>query len=274
MLGSLLPRAVAVSRCALVLCSLVLASPSGRAAAQSDAARDAARAEFQVGLQAAQEGDWERAHEFFERAYELAPLPGVLMNLAGAQRHTGRLMASAASYRRFLDEVTEGRDARHRGTVESALGEVEGAIPTLVIHVEALLEGDQVRLDGEPLSEFDVPVRVDPGSHHVTIYRDGRPLAEEEIEIEEGHSRDVHMSAPPRVPDPAQVAAASGSGSGSSADAASSGDDTPIIVGVVIGVVLALGIAGAIVGILFATQESPTGFQGNFGPGRVEVGLR
>ena len=274
MLGSLLPRGAAVSRCALVLCLVLLTLPSGRAAAQSDAARDAARAEFQVGLQAAQEGDWERAHEFFERAYELAPLPGVLMNLAGAQRHTGRLVSSVASYRRFLDEVTEGRDARHRPTVESALAEVEGAIPTLVIHVEGMLDGDQARLDGEPLSEFDVPVRVDPGSHHVTIYRDGRALAEEEIEIEEGHSRDVHVSAPPRVPDPAQVAAASGGGEGSSADIAAPGDDTPIIVGVVVGVVLALGIAGAIVGILFATQDSPSAFQGNFGPGSVEVSLR
>ena len=81
------------------------------------------------------------------------------------------------------------------------------------------------------------------------------------------------MSAPARVPDPSQVAAASGAES-TGAEDMPSGDDTPVIIGVVVGVIAALGIAGAIVGILFATQGPQSGFQGNFGPGSVTVELR
>jgi hypothetical protein len=250
---------------------LALASP---ARAQDDAQRAEARTEFEAGMTAARAGEWPTAHDHFARAFEIAPIPGVLMNLAGAQRQTGRLVASAASYRRWLAEVTSGRDARHRPTVEQALAEVEGAIPQLTIVATGLADGDHVQVDGATRVSIAEPIPLDPGAHYVAITRAGRTLVEEQVDLEEGERETIEIAAPV-VPGPRQVAEHEAEREREAAEAdartTTQGGDDPtgfIVLGVGLGLA---AVAAVVIGVVVATSSPPAAYQGNFGPGTVAI---
>lgn len=256
--------------------ALALATPV-TAEAQSDAERAEARREFEAGMAAARSGEWPTAHDHFARAFEIAPIPGVLMNLAGAQRQTGRLVASAASYRRWLEEVTDGRDARHRPTVERALAEVEAATPRLTIVASGLADGDQVQIDGATRVSVAEPILLDPGAHYVAIARDGRAVVEEQVELAEGASETLTITAPAAssVPPPRQVAEREAEREREAAETdarttSQGGDDSTgfIVLGVGLGVA---AVAAVVIGVLVATSGPPAAYQGNFGPGTVVI---
>lgn len=279
--------------------ALALAPPT--ASAQDEAVRAEARREFEAGLAAARSGDWSRAHDHFARAYEIMPVPGVLMNLAGAQRHTRRYVESAESYRRWLAEVgPDHRDARHRESVVRALAELEAATPRVTVTVTNLTEGDQLQIDGETVRSIRQPIALNPGPHRATVVRDGQVVAETEFELEEGVRVAIALGAPVRTvaPTPREVAvqeaarrsaeteqaehAEQATQTAAAAAASTAGETTGttpppqggddagwVALGVVLGLAAA---AGAGIGIYVATQGGgPTPFRGNFGMGTVLV---
>jgi len=248
--------------------------------AQPTAARDGARRAFEAGMGAARAGDWAGAHDRFTEAYGLAPLPGILMNLAGAQRQTGRFVEAAASYRRWLAEVTDdSRDARHRPTVEHELTEVLAATPRLAVTVSGGLPGDVVEADGVQVLPESGPVLVDPGSHRVTLVRGGAVVAEAAVEASVGATGAVALTAPPpatpvagpdeaaatllarrRAEEPALPPPTTGEGGGDAG--------VWIAVGTVGGII---AVAGVVVAVVLATSASPSPYQGSFGPGTVRL---
>lgn len=246
-------------------------------AAQTASDRDRARVEFDAGMAAARAGDWGTAHDRFTAAYALAPLPGILMNLAGAQRQTGRFVEAASSYRRWLEEVTPAsRDARHRPTVEQELAEVLASTPRLRIAVTGRLAGDVVQADGRVVAPDQGPIAVDPGHHRVTLVRDGAVVVETEVDVAAGSTAAVALAAPPpRVATPVEVAVATVPPpvvtppiEAPAPPPASDDTTTWIVVGSVGGAVV---VAGAILGAVLASSGSPAAFQGNFGPGTVRI---
>jgi len=185
---------------AAAVCAAGLLPPS-RAAAQDEPSQSemaAARQQFRAGLQHARAARWEEALESFERSWGIAEVPTTLLNLAGAQVQTGRLVAGAESYRRFLDMATSGRAARYRSQAEEALEEVEERIPSIVIEVDDLAEGDRLSVDDDDVRSgvVGVPFPLDPGEHVVTVSRGGAVVATETVTLEEGEERTVSLSAP------------------------------------------------------------------------------
>lgn len=89
------------------LCFLLLAlwglAPRPAAGAElTEEAKAQAREKFNDGNAAYEQGDFRQALEAFEAAYQLAPLPGFLFNVAQCHRQLGNYARAASSYRRFL----------------------------------------------------------------------------------------------------------------------------------------------------------------------------
>jgi hypothetical protein len=167
------------------------------AAAYGQEPNEEARIAFESGIAAAQRDDWEEARVSFERAYQLAPRPRVLLNLAGAQVHTGRLLAAAEGYRRFLALAADDPsiDATLRDGAENALREVERRLPLVRYEVEGIGETDQVLLDGNAVAA-PAESPVDPGRHRISVVRDGEEIASETFTAAEGERMEVALSVP------------------------------------------------------------------------------
>jgi tetratricopeptide (TPR) repeat protein len=89
------------------LCFLLLAlwglAPRPAVGAQlTEEAKAQAREKFNDGNAAYEQGDFRQALAAFEAAYQLAPLPGFLFNVAQCHRQLGNYAHAASSYRRFL----------------------------------------------------------------------------------------------------------------------------------------------------------------------------
>jgi hypothetical protein len=230
----------------------------------SEQDRAIARAAFERGLAAAQSGDWEAANGAFQEAYSHVPLAAILLNLAGAQRQTGRLVEAERSYGQFI-AMASGSDAESRPAAERALAEVRAEVPHVRIQVENLLNGDRVLIDGEevPNAALSTPVAINPGAHRIEVTRDGASIAEESFSVERGGSTDVSLDVPAREREVSDIVTTTPVET----------DDGGSSAGLII-LFSALGaavVAGVIVTILLVTAGPPDPFQGNFGPGTVEV---
>jgi hypothetical protein len=159
-----------------------------------------AREQFKLGVAAAKERRWEDAWRAFSRAYELTPRPVILLNLAGAEVQTGRLVAAAESYRRFLREAVEPEETRHRDNAEKLLLQLEQRIPRVEIGVEGLLPNDQIWIGEDSVSHaaLGAALPVNPGTHILRVERGGRTVDQVELEVREGEILHGSRSRPMR----------------------------------------------------------------------------
>lgn len=174
------------------------ASPLAAQSAPSDQDRAQALAMLQAGNDAATDGDWESARVAFSRAYALVTSTRVLMNLAGAQRHTGHLIDARASYQRWLTDA-DARDEPYRATVEQALAEIQNEIPQLTVSVSGGRAGDAVEIDGHALVAGE-PVEIDPGAHTLELVRGTTVIATERIDLALTDHSMIELAAPSLSP--------------------------------------------------------------------------
>lgn len=151
---------------AVILFGLVVAAPPARA--QSDAAVREARAHFERGLEFFNEGRHDAALAEFTRAYELAPAPPVLYNIARVQEALGHAVEAADAYDQYLRESAD-MPASRRAEVQRALERQRARVAHLTVRTN--VEGATVSIDGvdvatTPLAE---PLRLSAGDHTVGV---------------------------------------------------------------------------------------------------------
>jgi hypothetical protein len=173
---------------------------SGAALAQTDQDRAQALAMLQAGNDAATDGDWESARVAFARAYALVASTRVLMNLAGAQRHTSHLIDARASYQRWLTDA-DARDEAYRANVEQALTEIASEIPQLTVSVVGGRPGDTVDLDGHAIVVGQA-IEIDPGPHMLELRRGETTVTQQRVTLDLSERRDVSLEAPSLAPRP------------------------------------------------------------------------
>lgn len=248
----------------LALCLLLASSagaqrrtpPPSTTTSSSADTTDRARELFERGLASLEAERWEEARGLFEQAWALAPRPSILVNLGTAQRQSGHLVEAVESYRTFLERFPDHELAARTRTT---LTEVEALLPHLTIQVEGMHEGDEVFLDEDPVPALGSAFPANPGLRQVSLWRDGRMLQSVRVRVELEGNEEVFLRATDLAP--SAVAAASTTGDGASAAtetgpaASSGGDDTPLVVGLVIGAVVLVG-AGVALGVVFGTQDS------------------
>ncbi len=177
---------------------LALLALSGEATAEDEAARADARALFAAGIVHAQHGDWREALRAFERGYALAREPALLFNLAGAQLRTGKMLAAASSYTRFMHLSDRQITSAHRRAAARQLAYIEERIPRLRVSVTRLAADDRLTIDGQRIYEGELALEhwVDPGAHEIVLYRANGQTESHRIVLAEGEHRVLPITLP------------------------------------------------------------------------------
>ncbi len=193
-----------------VICAA--SAPLGSAHAQAGptpAERVLAREEFERGVAAIKEGRWEDAYTLFRRAHALTGDPRILLNLGAAQKKTGRLVEALDSYRQLRARAADIGMAEQLPVIDAQITELQGATGRLHLRIEGLERGDQVQLDGAPISAAALGSRVpvDPGTRTVRLVRAGEVLASRTLDVGAGQERTVVLVVPlSHVPPPGPAA--------------------------------------------------------------------
>jgi hypothetical protein len=251
--------------CVAFFTILLLVGRTSFAQGYSPDAIERARALFSAGLSAMHDARFQDALTSFSQAYALVPQPQTLLNLAGAQTETGRLVEAAESYRSFLREAASGPAASYREQAERALGEIERRLARVHIELSGGEGNESVNLDGRLLAaaELRSELRVDPGQHVLVARRGPSDVARMPFVVGEGEARSVSFvlpSAPASISvrtNRARVLFPSPSDARSVASQRryrSSGSPWPWV-----GAAAALLVVGAVVGavVWFATEPAP-----------------
>lgn len=181
----------------LLVLALVLASVTARA----DPAADAST-RFQEGRQLFRDGQFARARQAFQAAYDILPDPRVLANVAACLVGEGRAREGVEAYRRFLREAGAEVPA---ASVEEARNEVTRLLATLgelVLSVEPA--GAEVRIDGASIGPAPLPgeVTLDPGTHRLDVRAEGLEPYSRELEVAAGQRVDLRVVLAPRTATP------------------------------------------------------------------------
>ena len=260
--------AVSAFVCAFVSCAPVARAQEVDTDATSDADQERVRELARQGGEAMMEERWEDAYVALRAAYDLAPLPQILMNLAGAELSTDRIRAAIAHYEAFLRAASaDPALASLLPSAREALDRARERLGRLRIERTRTIEGDVLRLDGAPIHEpvDDGVWEVDPGSRTVAVVRRGSEVARADVAVPRGGEATVRLDVPaaptatrpnvlaPRARAPAEPA------------------DSPSFLGspwLWVGVVLAIG-AGIAVTAIVLSRDDAADPVGNAMPGRI-----
>lgn len=206
------------------------------------AAQEDARALFQRGQAAYNQGDYESAIRSWEGAYRLEQRPGLQWNLAQAYERLGRLPEAITSLEYYIEHASPDDPSLPDG--RARLVALRERLAHTGVRLIGGVDGATVLVDGQDRGRLPRPdpIQLTPGSHEVVVRAPGHSEFTSTVSIAAGQFAEVRVTLRP---------------SGASAPAvASSGDSFPvgpvvlmaaggaaIVTGVVIGVV-ALGDAG------------------------------
>lgn len=169
--------------------------------ARAAGTEEEAQRAFREGVEAARQSHWPEARSSFEQAYALSPRPVVLINLAGAQARTGRLIEAAKNYRRIVEDSASAETAPFRKAASEVLPELEQRIPRIRVHPSGNTEADTFQIDGldVPAANLPGPLSLDPGQHTLAVNRAGAERARVLFSLAEREEREIPLALPPVV---------------------------------------------------------------------------
>jgi len=145
----------------------------------------AARAAFDRGVAAADEGRYADAAAAFEASYRARPLPVVLHNLGLAYRAMGRNRAAIDAFERYL--ALPGGDAAGSAGAREIREAIVSLRASLVDVVLAVIPSDaSVTIDGRPESATGGRITLDPGVHVVELRAAGYVPVRREVRLASG----------------------------------------------------------------------------------------
>src|SRR5262245_46388189 len=108
-----------------LVAAVLLALPGGAVRAQPKLENAEATPRFDSGVEQYNLGHYAEAITEFEAAYEIAPSPILLFNLAQCHRHLGNKERALFLYRRYLEQAPK---AANRADVDHRVAELEQAL--------------------------------------------------------------------------------------------------------------------------------------------------
>ncbi|HEY0194153.1 MAG TPA: hypothetical protein VGC42_23710 [Kofleriaceae bacterium] len=212
-------------RRAVVALALVLAAPAAAAPRRPPAsgkktpAQQEADRHFKSGVALFKETKYAEALAEFQRAYDIAPHPLVLYNIAGCQRELSQYGDAVAAYTRFL---TEGKGVVPAARLTAAKAELDAILARIArvsVTITPTLDGTTLTVDGAALDRPANPLILSPGEHHLVAHADGRRDADKTVRVASGDDLTVELALaelpqiqprppqPPAIERPAVVAA-------------------------------------------------------------------
>ncbi len=160
----------------------------------SPATKEADR-HFKSGVALFKEGKYTEALAEFERAYDIAPHPLVLYNIAGCHRELSHYGDAVKFYERFLEEgpgqVPDSRLTAARTELDSILARI-ARVTVTASPVDAT-----IFVDDEPLGALaKMPLILPPGEHVLVAKAPGRKDASRTIRVASGDALTVELMLP------------------------------------------------------------------------------
>ena len=159
--------------------------PKPQTAEQKEADRH-----FKSGVALYSEQKFAEALAEFQRAYEIAPAPIVLLNIAACQRELSHYGEAIAAYKRFLDE---GAGKAPRDKLAAAKADLDALLARIArVTVTTSPPGGAITVDGAPAGT-EMPLLLAPGEHKLTAHLDGRKDADKPLRVASGDEVDVEL---------------------------------------------------------------------------------
>jgi hypothetical protein len=167
-----------------------LAGPNDdkQGASQKDADRH-----FKSGVALYKEGKFSEALAEFERAYEIAPHPTVLFNIATCYRELSQYGKAVQYYERFLADGKGKVPAARLKEAQTDLDAINGRIARIKVKV-AGGEGVTLTLDGKDVDPAEMPLLVPPGEHKLVARASGKRDAEKSVRVASGDDVEVSLT--------------------------------------------------------------------------------
>jgi len=191
-------------RASILLAALAIATPVAAAPPkkppapkkkQLTAEQKEADRHFKSGVALFGEQKFAEALAEFERAYEIAPAPIVLYNIAACHRELSHYSDAVKFYNRFLSEG-EGKVGKDR--LAAAKTELDGILARIArVTVTVKPDGAAVTLDGTELGTVpgvEMPLIVAPGEHKLAAHLDGKRDAEKTVRVASGDEVEVALA--------------------------------------------------------------------------------
>jgi len=176
---------------------VAVASPAVAAPKKNEQTAEQKEADrhFKAGVALYNEAKYSEALAEFERAYEIAPHPLVLYNIAACHRELSHYGEAVKFYDRFLKEG-EGKVPPAR--IKEAKLELDGVLARIARVTVTITGGDgaTVYVDGKELGTmpFDGPLILPPGEHKLTVRAQGKQDAERSVRVASGDKVDVALT--------------------------------------------------------------------------------
>ncbi|MFW5738906.1 MAG: hypothetical protein ACOC1F_00925 [Myxococcota bacterium] len=170
-----------LSRASVCLCLVVPAIPAIAIAEEPDCEKEpdkCARAAFEEGVKAYQEGAYTTALAHFRRAYEYRPHPAIALNLGLAEAKTGMLLEAIDRFDQIIAHPDASDKLRESAKREKEL--VQGSLAVLTLDVA----GDNevtATVDGEPMQGNPPVARLNPGLRHVRVIQGSQVLLDRKV---------------------------------------------------------------------------------------------
>lgn len=176
---------------ALLLTSPAWAAPHKPKPAKTPEQKEADR-HFKSGVALFGEQKFGEALAEFERAYEIAPAPIVLYNIAACHRELSHYAEAVKYYRRFLDE---GQDKAPADRIVAAKAELDGILQRIARVTVNAPDGAEVLVDGKSIGTMplDMPLIVAPGEHKVVVHLDGKKDGDKNLRVASGDEVEVKI---------------------------------------------------------------------------------
>lgn len=161
--------------------------------AAANEARRQASVRFRSGVALFQEGDYEGALAEFQQAYDAAPSPVVLYNLAHTHLALRNYVAAVEALTEYLRTAGDRITPERRTTVEGEIASLSQRIGS--VRVTTNVAGATISIDGHevgtsPLAE---PVRVSTGRHQIVARARGHEEATRTVTVAGGTEAVVEL---------------------------------------------------------------------------------
>ncbi|HUS32702.1 MAG TPA: PEGA domain-containing protein [Kofleriaceae bacterium] len=151
---------------------------------------------FKAGVALFKEAKYGEALAEFERAYEIAPHPLVLYNIATCHRELSHYGEAVKFYRRFIKEAPAAKVSSAKiKTAQSELDGVLARIARVSVSVSSGA-GTELLVDGISLgtAPFEEPIILPPGEHKLTARAVGHKDAERTVRVASGDEVEVTLT--------------------------------------------------------------------------------
>jgi hypothetical protein len=147
---------------------------------------------FKSGVALFNEQKFTEALAEFERAYEIAPAPIVLYNIATCHRELSHYSEAVKYYRRFLDE---GADKAPADRIVAAKAELDGILQRIARLTVTAPDGAEILVDGQSVGvmPLDMPLIVAPGEHKVVVHLEGKKDGDKHLRVASGDEVSVTL---------------------------------------------------------------------------------